>query len=201
MTLQYICVAQTGGDAMIAHRLASQLIGVTALAVITPVTALADAPKQLLNKTIFLSWSIQTSQKAQDGRIVTPTVSIQHTTYVSTAGRLFARVTRDASNRNFRASKTGEASPGQKQGYAGLPFELRFQGNTLIGTQSFASGAAHIQVRFDSGFSSCSLEVVYGKSGGGPIRWKAVDGAMYEVLSVTPSGQSCSIRDGNAFAS
>jgi hypothetical protein len=50
-----------------------------------------------------------------------------------------------------------------------------------------------------SGGSSCSVNVVLGRSGG-KMRAKGLDGQMYDVLSASVSGQSCSIRDGNALA-
>jgi hypothetical protein len=44
------------------------------------------------------------------------------------------------------------------------------------------------------------LNVVFGRQGGAPIRWSAMDGTIHEVISVKAVSPICSIRDGNAFA-
>lgn len=67
-------------------------------------TAVASTPRQLYNKTIQLSWSLNTVQRRPDGRIVSPRIDVERTIYVSTAGRLFVRTTKTVNNR----SKTGE---------------------------------------------------------------------------------------------
>ncbi|MGT2438178.1 hypothetical protein ACU4GH_22750 [Bradyrhizobium betae] len=53
---------------------------------------------------------------------------------------------------------------------------------------------------FDPGFSSCSVNVIEGHTGG-IIRRKAPNGVMYELSGVTTTSPSCSIQSGNAFAS
>ena len=165
----------------------------------TPAFA-AGAPPQLHNKSVLLSWSTQVVQKGPDGRVITPTLSQQRTIYISSQGRAFVRAGRGVSNRQFSASKTGESGPDDSRGYDGEARGISFQGNMMIGTQAYASGAGQIRVTFDPGFSSCTMVAVEGKSGSGPIRVKGLDGQMYERISATSSGYSCSIRDGNALA-
>ncbi len=160
----------------------------------------AGAPPQLHNKSILLSWSTQMVQKGADGRVITPTLSQQRTIYISSHGRIFVRAGRSVSNRKFSGSKTGESGPDDSRGYAGEARGIAFQGNTLVGTQTYASGAGQIRISFDAGFSSCTMVAVEGKSGSGSIRVRGVDGQMYERISATSSGYSCSIRDGNALA-
>jgi hypothetical protein len=79
---------------------------------------------------------------------------------------------------------------------------LRFQGSRLVGVLSLASGAVQATATFDGGFSSCSLEIIMGKSSGGPIKMKLPDGAMGTAVSpIAISHPSCKITDGNVFAS
>jgi len=160
----------------------------------------AGAPPQLHNKSILLSWTTQVVQKGQDGRVISPTLSQQRTIYISSQGRIFVRAGRSISNRKFSGSKTGEAGPDDSRGYGGEARGVSFQGNTLIGTQTYASGAGQIRVTFDPGFSSCTMVAVEGKSGDGPIKIRGIDGQMYERISAASSGYSCSIRDGNALS-
>lgn len=171
----------------------------TSLLVASPAFA-AGAPSQLHNKTIQLSWTTQAVQKGPDGQVITPTLSQQRTIYISSQGRIFIRAGRAVSNRKFAASKTGEAGPDDARGYDGEARGMSFQGNTLVGTQTYASGAGQIRITFDPGFGSCTMVAVEGKSGSGPIKVRGLDGRMYERISATSSGYSCSIRDGNALA-
>lgn len=160
----------------------------------------AGTPPQLHNKSIQLAWTTQAVQKGPDGRVITPTLSQKRTIYISSQGRIFIRAGRGVTNQKFSASKTGESGPDDSRGYAGEARGMSFQGNTLIGTQTYASGAGQIRITFDPGYASCTMVAVEGKSGSGPVRVKGLDGQMYERISATSSGYSCSIRDGNALA-
>ena len=63
------------------------------------------------------------------------------------------------------------------------------------------SGARQMTATFDASFSSCTLNIAVGRSGGAALRAKGPDGVMYTLDSYTTIGPSCAIRDGNAFAS
>jgi hypothetical protein len=161
--------------------------------------AAAGAPAALLNKTISVSWAQTTVQRDDSGRTVNPTINHQRTIYISSQGRIFSRAVRSINNRGFSGSKTGQLAPGDNKGYAGGAASLVFQGSELVGTQAHVSGAGQMRVSFDPSFSSCKVKVIYGRAGGN-MRWKGLDGRMYEALSNTTSGESCSISAGNAFA-
>lgn len=151
------------------------------------------APAQLLNKSLTLSWTTSVMQRAPDGREHGRQMSFNKTIYISSAGRLFERARR-TSDGGMRGKSDVGPSDGQMDGQAR---GLRFVGDHLVGNVAYASGAVQYVVSFSG--SSCSVAVSLGKSGGN-MRVKGLDGRMYEVLSSSVSGQSCSIRDGNAFA-
>jgi hypothetical protein len=159
-------------------------------------TALA-APAQLLNKTIQFGWSTEVVQRGPDGQVVRPRIDASRTVYVSSAGRLFMRTTR--ANQKLGLKKGGDYAPGASTNKAGEATGLRFAGNNLVGNVAFPQGAAQVTVSFDASFSSCSLNIVYGREGGG-MRRRGLDGKMYEIQSTSVSGQSCSVRAGNPFA-
>jgi hypothetical protein len=151
------------------------------------------APAQLLNKSLTLSWTTSVMQRHPDGQEKGRQLSYNRTIYISSAGRLFER--------NQIRSSTGmsgksELAPGAGQ-VMGQARGLRFAGDQLIGNVAYASGALQYVVNFSGG--SCTVNVVLGRSGG-KMRAKGLDGQMYDVLSTSVSGQSCSIRDGNALA-
>jgi hypothetical protein len=56
-------------------------------------------------------------------------------------------------------------------------------------------------VSFDPGFTSCTVSVQNAKENGGVIKRKGTDGVVREYLSITNSGETCSVREGNPFAS
>jgi hypothetical protein len=156
--------------------------------------AFAGAPPQLYNKSIHIAWSESVMQRDETGKTTTPRIDTSRIVYVSSAGRLFIRGSRGVKNRNFEGHVKGETGPGE--GRAGV---LAFEGNQLIGTAEFEGAARRVTVSFDPGFSSCTVSVVYGKSGA-VHRWKAMDGRMHEVLAINIGATSCSISDGNALA-
>jgi len=158
--------------------------------------AASAAPAQLLNKTIQLSWSTEVTQRGPDGQVVRPRIDTSRTIYVSNAGRLFDRASRE--NQKLRLKKAGDYTPDATKNTAGEARGLRFSGNTLVGNVGFAQGAVQFTVSFDASFSSCTVNVVFGRDGGG-MRRRGLNGVMYEIMSTAVSGQSCSVRAGNPF--
>ena len=112
------------------------------------------------------------------------------TVYISSAGRTFLR----ASLRGGRTARSGERGPGD----GGSRGSVRLDGNRLVGTETFESGARQYIATFDPSFTSCTLQVIDAKSGSAAIRRKGPDGRMYTV-SATTGSPSCSVQSGNAF--
>jgi len=167
------------------------LLATAGLLAVAPVTASA-APSELLNKTITVSYTTTIPGKAPDGQTITGTRHSVRTVYISSAGRIFARVHR----RDRDASHTKEAGPGDEAN------TLHFEGNKLVGVQRHVSGAAQMIITWDSAGQSCDATIQSGRDSGNPIQWKGVNGRTYtQTGPVQTSGISCSIAPGNAFAS
>jgi len=146
------------------------------------------APASLLNKSISVSYATTIPGKRADGTQVTGTRQVTRTIYVSSAGRVFARVAR----RDGNAAETKERGPGDNS--------LRFVGDKLVGVMQFVSGAAQMTISFDPSGQSCSASIVAGRDSGRAIKWKMVDGSVREATGApTFSNVSCSISSGNAF--
>ena len=78
---------------------------------------------------------------------------------------------------------------------------LRLQGRRLVGNAPFISGAAHMEIDFDSSASSCTASLMMGRDSGRAIRWKGVNGVSYtQTAPPTISNVSCSVSSGNSFA-
>src|SRR5882672_4627533 len=102
-------------------------IGVIGFAIAVSAPAFA-APAGLLNKSITVSYSTTIPGKKADGSPVRGSRVSVRTVYVSSAGRVFARVFR----RDGNASQIKDASPGESAN------TLRFVGDKLVGVMQFA---------------------------------------------------------------
>jgi hypothetical protein len=160
-------------------------------------SASAQAPAQLYNKTIQAGWTASAVRTGPDGQKSNSTTAVYHTVYVSSAGRLFERASRAGTGKKGGRKQTDNA-PGATSNRGGEATGLRFQGRTLVGSTAFAQGARRWVVSFDPSFSSCTVTVTFGREGGG-LKRRGIDGVMYTIESMTASGESCSIREGNPF--
>jgi hypothetical protein len=76
----------------------------------------------------------------------------------------------------------------------------RFEGNSIVADQKFASGARRIAVSFDAAVSSCSVRVVHGKESSAAIRYRGLtSGYPIQLMSIEVTSTSCSVRQGNIF--
>lgn len=150
------------------------------------------APAELLNKTITVSYTTTIPGKSPDGQTISGVRNAVRTVYISSAGRIFARVFR----RDRDASATRETGPGDSSN------TFRFEGNKLVGVMPFVSGASQMVITWDSSGASCNAVIVAGRDSGRAIQWKGVNGKTYTATGpVQNSNISCSIAAGNAFAS
>jgi hypothetical protein len=177
------------------RRFSSKACLIATVIAVQPFPAFADVPRQLYNKTIQMSWSVAVGQTAPDGQKRSVSVAVNHTVYVSSAGRLFER----SSRATKKGMKQSEMAPGATSNAGGEARGLHFEGNRLVGDTAFAQGARRWVATFDPGFSSCTVAVMFGRDAAG-LKRRGVDGVMYTIDSMTASGESCSIREGNAFA-
>ena len=154
-------------------------------------TAARAAPPQLLNKTVNVEMSITAPAKSPDGTESIRVRQISRTIYVSSQGRLFQKVARRAR----RGASDSEFSPDSGGG-------VHFAGNKLVGVVRVMSGANMLTISFDPSFQSCTAEMVMGFEGNKPRVWKGLKGQTFiSTAKPSVSGISCSIREGNAFAS
>jgi hypothetical protein len=172
----------------------------SSLALVAAADAASAAPRQLYGKSVTVSWSETRSQRRVGEQAFRPvTVSLQRNIYVSSAGRVFSRT--HASTR--RGSGSAESIGTGGTNFSGGARNVQFQGNSLIMTAGFTGAARRVQINFDSGFQSCSAQVITAKQVGartGSWRGIAGQGARLEVESVSAGPASCSIRSGNVFA-
>ena len=157
------------------------------------------APQGLYGKTVKVTWTETRSQR-NPGETSFHPVGLPFTfeVYVSGQGNLFKRLTSVASTGRQIGSKDRAGTGGSGPNGAG---QVSFQGNTMVSTSSSGGLGRRIRIVLDNSFSSCSAEVISGKSGAGPASVVSVaTGQTVQFESVSAGAASCSIQAGNAFA-
>lgn len=153
------------------------------------------APQGLLDKTVTMSWSTSGTGTRADGTTISFSNINKRVVYISSAGRTFLRMQISSTGRKG-SSRGADMGPGE----GGSKGAVRLEGNRLVGTEAFASGARQYIATFDSGFSSCTLSIIDAKAGGAKIQRRGPDGVMYVLDSVSTGSPTCSIQSGNAFS-
>ena len=182
---------------MVAHRPVRALVVAATLWAAVPAAA---APAPLYNKSVSVSWTEQRVQRAVGTSAFRQVgSSVNWTVYVSSAGRLFTRQYRTSTARPN--SSTTEHGPGDVPVPGLKASHANFQGTSMTAISQYPSGARQIVVNFDSGFTSCTARIGYGKEGGNnQVMLSQVSKRMVEVQSVQIVSPACSVKTGNAFA-
>jgi hypothetical protein len=156
------------------------------------------APQSFYGKTLRVSWDETRSQRVA-GETAFKTVSLRfvYSVYTSSKGQLFKRMSSTSASRRASGTKDRVGMSGSDSEGSGA---VSFQGNTLIATMNNGGLGRRIRITFDGG-SSCSAEVVSGKSGSGVAATRSnATGKTMEFESVSAGTASCSVQEGNAFA-
>jgi hypothetical protein len=156
------------------------------------------APQSLYGKTLRVTWNESRSQRVRgEGEFKAVSIPLSYTVYVSSKGQLFKRLTSTTATGRRTGSKDRVGVSGAGADGSG---SVSFQGNTLIQTANNNGLGRRIRITFDGG-SSCSAEVLTGKSGtGAAMVHSNATGKMLEFESVSAGAASCSVQEGNAFA-
>jgi hypothetical protein len=166
-------------------------LGLIATGLLSGPVRAESVPPQLRNKTISLAWTMQRTVMTPRGERQSPPFQFGRTIYVSGAGRFFVKASRNGHN--------AEVAPGDRTPQGGAR-DMRFSGGKVVAMAQRGTGAGRMIISFDQNYTSCRVHINYGKPAGGHASFTSRRGVEIEVLDVVYSGQSCSIRDGNAFA-
>ncbi len=162
--------------------------------------AAQSVPAGLQGKSATVSWIENRTQKYVDegGRTESVPVPYTYRVYFSGAGRPFARLT--VANRRGETASRERVGTGSGQREDGAR-SLQMRGNSLVASSGHGGGARQIQVTFDGGYSSCSANVILGRQSSASkiMMTNIVSNKRMEILSVTTSGASCSLQNGNVF--
>jgi hypothetical protein len=151
-----------------------------------------SAPSGLKGKSVILRWTESRIQRLVGEPAFRPfNVTLEMSVYVSTQGRVFNRM---QSNSGASGQVAGQGGSGPKR----IP---SFEGRSMTIMQPLQGLARRIAVDFDASFASCTASVIFGKETGATSGFMRAFGtkALQEIQSVTVSGTSCSVREGNVF--
>jgi hypothetical protein len=175
-----------------------RMICAALIALVASTSGARAAPQSLYGKTLRVAWNETRSQRVRgEGEFKSVSIPLSFTVYVSSKGQLFKRLTSTTASGRQTGSKDRVGASGSGPEGAGA---VSFQGNTLIATGNNNGLGRRIRITFDGG-SSCSAEVLTGKSGSGVATLRSTaSGKMLEFQSVSAGAASCAVREGNAFA-
>jgi hypothetical protein len=171
---------------------------------VSPHAPAAAPPKELLGKSIVVSWFEFRYRDERRGWLVNPTIAM----YVSTAGRTFTKLLLVLGNRRggfagggYHSATSAEQGPGERRAPGAKIGSNKFAGHALIITSQFESGTRRVVVDFAGGLTSCQARVAYGnESGHSTMRFRSrFSGEIVEVRAIEVSGITCAVKDGNVF--
>ena len=169
----------------------TSFVAAIAFSICSASVANADAPTQLRNKTVSLSWGQTTTwRRLSDNVTGSSNFVMARQIYISSAGRTFVR------NRGV----SGTVASGSDAGPEKTASRFVFNGSTMTAFMDRGGLLWHITLTFDPSFRSCSATVSVAREGQ-KAKTTGIDGAAYENLSASTGSPSCLIADGNAFAS
>jgi hypothetical protein len=171
-----------------------RLIFIASWMVLAPLDAFSATATGLRGKSVELSWTDSRVEKRLDtGREFSNSQISTVRVYLSEQGRFFSKFSRFA-------RRGGSLDRHAVSGEGKSVLNWRFEGNSIVADQKFASGARRIVVSFDAAVSSCSVRVVHGKESSAAIRYRGLtSGYPIQLMSIEVTSTSCSVRQGNIF--
>jgi hypothetical protein len=156
-------------------------------------------PTQLRGKSIVVSWAERRIQRDEGQKNFRPLNANRNITiYISTLGRVFSRAT----NTTQLGSGGSDQVQGESSSAHARPRIPSFSGQSMTYYQPMGpTGMRRLVIDFDGSFGSCTAKASWAKRVGAStsIDWSPITKRMVEFQSVTMSGETCSVRDGNVF--
>jgi hypothetical protein len=142
---------------------------------VLPAALRADdgAPSQLRNKTITVAWTAQRTVMTPRGEKQSPRFNQQRTIYVSSAGNIFIK----AAVEGPRGTREAEMAPGDKTAKGGAR-DVQFVEGKLVAMAQKGSGAGRMVISFDPSYSSCSVELTFGRPAGEKMTFRNAKGVL-----------------------
>ncbi len=153
-----------------------------------------DAPKPLYGKSVIVGWPESRVQRnVGEPRFYPVKAAHNLSVYVSTAGRVFNRMT--------NITGAGIASNDQLAGSEGAGRVPSFKARSMSMALNYRSGGSRqVDVEFNAAFDACTAKVGFVREPGAPIMgFSPITKKWIEFQSVAPGEASCEISNGNVF--
>lgn len=174
-------------------KLVAALVALTLLA--PSFARAAPAPTQLRGKSITVNWTENRVQRnVGEASFRSVAGNHQFNIYISSAGRIFSRLT--------STTRAGTGSADEVGGNSGAKRTPVFSGQSLtVFIPSRGSGVRRLTVNFDGGFGSCTAAVIRARPEGAAIMTgtSIITGRALEIQSVSVGAASCTTQNGNIF--
>ena len=150
-------------------------------------------PSALRGKSLVLNWTRVFTLKPLSGRragqIISDEQALAIKLYVSLQGRVFSSYDRRDWGAVQQVSGVGENT-----------LIWRFEKGALVADEAESQGVRRVIASSADGFSTCAMNVVFGKKGGTePVVFHSARGDDFELLDAKIASSSCTAQQGNIF--
>ncbi len=158
--------------------------------------ATAAPGSDLVGKSVSVSWTENRQQRTDGSEVRAITRNFQLQMYVSGTGRPFTRMTSSGRGSTHGNEQVG----GEGESLGGGARAVTVNGNSIAVQANWGNYGRSLRIEVAPGGSSCSAEMAVGKQpGSAPKSFRNTAGRTIEIHSLSASGVSCSIRQGNVF--
>jgi hypothetical protein len=167
-----------------------------AFLLLAPAAAQAAPGSDLVGKSVSVSWTENRQQRTNGSEVRAVTRNFQLQVYVGGTGRPFTRLT----NSGRGGTQSNEQVGAEGESLGGGARAVTVNGNAIAVQANWGNYARSLRVDVAPGGSSCSAQMSVGKQpGSAPKAFRNTAGRTIEIHSLSVSGVSCSIRQGNVF--
>jgi hypothetical protein len=160
--------------------------------------ALATPAPDIDGKSVWWSWTEARQQRtAGASEAHSATIEFDLRIYVSSAGRSFTRLSSAARRGSASNEQVGDNGASLADGVR----SVRVDAHSIVLQAIFGNYARNLGVDAAAGGGSCSAQMSVGKKvGSAPKAFRNGSGMIVEIQSLTVSGVTCSVQNGNVFA-
>jgi hypothetical protein len=164
------------------------------LLVVSP--ALAAPGADVIGKSVIVRWSETRQQrinKSPEVRAVT--IGFEMKIYISGTGRPFNRLTTTSPGGSIEHEQVGV----QGKSLGGGVRSITANGSSIVLQAEYGNYARNLRIEMSPGAASCNAQMSVGKEAGSAPKAFQAGGRTIEIHSLSVSGITCSVRQGNVF--
>ena len=158
--------------------------------------ALAAPGADVVGKSVVVRWSESRQQRINNSPDVKAvTIGFEMKIYISGTGRPFNRLTTTSPGGSDQHEQVGV----QGESLGGGVRSITANGNSIVLQANYGNYARNLRVEVSPGATSCNATMSVGKEAGSAPKAFQASGRTIEIHSLSVSGVTCSVRQGNVF--